>query len=240
MAAKKILWAFSRRVGTRALKRGFSWTLQTRRGGQGEFHQGLFWQACTATASGPPSKVAVGKLDPTLAPAAQPVPPLATKAPAPVAQAPVRKPAPAAPPAPAAKAPEPAPAKAAPAKPAPAQAAAPARNTDEVLKTVNAWARAWASNDVPGYLAFYAPDFDTPKGMSRSTWESQRKARIAKPRKIEVQVDMPKVRFDEKNRAIVSFRQHYKSGGLDVSSNKTLTLVKNGDKWLIQQERVGS
>jgi tetratricopeptide (TPR) repeat protein len=195
----------------------------------------LFSQTNTATASRPPGKVAVAKVEPTPAPAAQPLPPPAPKAPAPVALAPAPKPAPAAPPAPAAKAPEPE-----PAKPAPAQPAAPARNTDDVLKTVNAWARAWASNDVPGYLGFYAPDFETPKGMSRSAWEAQRKARIVKPRKIEVQVDTPKVRFDEKNRAVVSFRQHYKSGALDVTSNKTLTLVKNGDKWLIQQERVGS
>ena len=109
-----------------------------------------------------------------------------------------------------------------------------------MLKSLNGWARAWASNDVPGYLSYYAPDFQTPKGVSRSAWESERKSRIAKPRKIEVQVDSPKVRFDEKNRAVVSFRQQYKSGALDVTSMKTLVMIRNGDKWLIQQERVGS
>ena len=57
---------------------------------------------------------------------------------------------------------------------------------------MNAWARAWASNDVPGYLSYYAADFQTPKGMSRSAWEAERKARIAKPRKIEVEIDAPK------------------------------------------------
>ena len=73
--------------------------------------------------------------------------------------------------------------------------------------------------------------------MSRSAWEAERKARIAKPRKIEVQIDSPKVRFDEKNRAVVTFRQHYKSGALEVTSTKTLVMTRNGDKWLIQQER---
>lgn len=109
-----------------------------------------------------------------------------------------------------------------------------------MVRSVNAWARAWASNDVPGYLSYYTADFQTPKGMSRSAWEAERKARIAKPRKIEVSVDSPRVKFDEKNRAVVTFRQHYKSGPLDVTSTKTLVMVKNGDKWLIQQERVGS
>jgi len=198
----------------------------------------LFSQTSSTTASRPPAKVAVAttKVEPQQTPAAQPVPPPAAKpappaptpapaakAPPPVAETPAAKPAP-----PAAA---PAPAAAAPQKPA------PAGNNDEVLRSVNAWARAWASNDVPGYLSHYAADFQPPKGMSRSAWEAERKARIAKPRKIEVQIDAPKVRFDDKNRAVVTFRQHYKSGALDVSSNKTLVMVKNGDKWLIQQER---
>ncbi|HYC45483.1 MAG TPA: tetratricopeptide repeat protein [Burkholderiales bacterium] len=202
----------------------------------------LFSQTSTASRT-QPTRVAQAKpeaVTPSQQPAPQPVAPPAAKAPAPAAQ-----------PAPAAKAPEPpkpaAPAAAAkapePAKPAPApaaQTAAAAKNPDEVLKSVNSWARAWASNDIPGYLSHYASDFQPPRGMSRSAWEAERKQRIAKPRKIEVQIDNPRVRFDEKNRAIVSFRQHYKSGALDVTSNKTLVLVKNGDRWQIQQERVGS
>ena len=192
----------------------------------------------------PQAKVAVAKVETTPAPVAQPVPP-------PTKPAPAAQPAPAAPakaPAPAAVAETPAASGtvASAAKPATdpkdaaKSAAASQRSPDEVLRSVNAWARAWASNDVPGYLSYYASDFQTPKGVSRNAWEAERKARIAKPRKIEVDVDAPKVKFDEKNHAIVSFRQHYKSSGLSVSSNKTLIMIKDGDKWLIQQERVGS
>jgi hypothetical protein len=113
------------------------------------------------------------------------------------------------------------------------------RGPDEVLRSVAGWARAWESNDVPGYLAYYSPDFQPPNRMSRGTWEAERRSRIAKPRKIEVEVISPKVTFDQKNRAIVTFKQHYRSGSLNVSGNKTLVLVKNGDKWQIQQERAG-
>jgi tetratricopeptide (TPR) repeat protein len=195
----------------------------------------LFSQTPRATAAATNTKVAVNKVEPTPAPVAQPVPP---PAPAKSAAAPAQ-PTPAAPAKSAAVA-EPAQAKAAPESKDAAKAAAPARGSDDVMKSVNAWARAWASNDVPGYLSFYSSDFQTPKGVSRSAWESERKARIAKPRKIEVGVDSPKVQFDDKNRAIVSFRQHYKSGSMNVTSAKTLVMVKNGDKWLIQQERSGS
>jgi tetratricopeptide (TPR) repeat protein len=140
----------------------------------------------------------------------------APKAPAPVAQPPVKSPEPAA-----------------------KEAAKPARNADEVVKTVNQWARAWSSNDVAGYLGHYATDFKTPKGESRADWEAQRKSRIAKPRKIRVNVDSEKVVFNDNGRATVTFRQHYESGGLKVASTKTLVMVRLGDKWLIQQERVG-
>jgi tetratricopeptide (TPR) repeat protein len=112
--------------------------------------------------------------------------------------------------------------------------------SDEVMGSVNAWAKAWSSNDVRGYLASYAPDFQTPHKMSRSAWEAERKSRVAKPRKIDVEVASAKITFDGKNHAIVSFKQHYRSGAINVSSSKTLVMVKNGDKWLIQQERAGS
>lgn len=168
----------------------------------------------------------------------QPKPSAARPAePARVAAATAGSPKPPAPaPQPAAKAPEPAP------KPAAAPTQPPAaavRNPDEVLKTVNQWAKAWSENDVAGYLAYYAADFKTPKGEPRAEWEASRKARVAKPRRIQVTIESPKVVFDDANRATVTFRQHYRSDTLKASSTKTLVMVRSGEKWLIQQERIG-
>jgi tetratricopeptide (TPR) repeat protein len=130
--------------------------------------------------------------------------------------------------------PEPAAKPAAPKEPAKA-----AGSPEEVVKAVRHWAKAWSDNDLAAYLGHYAPDFKTPKGESRADWESQRKARIAK-RNIQVDIDSPKVTFTDAGRVSVTFRQHYRSDNLNVSSTKTLVMVKAGDKWLIQQERVGS
>jgi len=197
-----------------------------------------------------------------LFPAGKPRPSAKGEPPTKVAAAPaVTKPAPpaAAPPAPpATKSAEPAPkesprepaAKSAPPKEPPAAKAEPAgketakpaaaQNPDEVVKSLKGWAKAWSTNDVDGYLAHYAPDFRTPKGEKRSDWEAQRKARIAKPRKIDVDIEAPKVTFSDTKRVTVTFRQRYESGGLKVSSTKTVVMVKAGEKWLIQEERVGS
>ncbi len=110
---------------------------------------------------------------------------------------------------------------------------------DALIKTVNNWAHAWSSNDVKGYLAYYAPSFKPPKGASRKDWEKERKARIDKPRKIDVKVDSFKVVLVDQNKAKVSFRQHYQSPPLNSSSTKILTLIQIGGAWLIQEESVG-
>jgi ketosteroid isomerase-like protein len=164
-----------------------------------------------------PAKAATAKPDATRVAVATP----AQKPPVPVVQAPAKAAVPAA--------------TSTPIKPP----AKPASNPDEVLSALNRWAKAWSENDVPGYLAHYATDFKTPSGESRDSWEAQRKVRIAKPRKIQVDVDSPKVVFSDSGRVTVTFRQHYRSDALNVSSTKTLVMVKAGDKWLIQQERVG-
>ena len=111
--------------------------------------------------------------------------------------------------------------------------------SSEVIKTVNSWAKAWSDNDIKGYLGFYAPNFQTPKGEPRSDWEAARRLRIGK-KKIEVRVETPKVKITDSNRVSVTFRQDYRSPGFKVASTKTLMMVKNGDRWMIQQERVGS
>ena len=65
--------------------------------------------------------------------------------------------------------------------------------TPRSLETVNAWAKAWSSKDVDGYLAFYAKDFKTPGGEARADWEKARRQRISAPKSITVTVDAPKV-----------------------------------------------
>jgi len=109
---------------------------------------------------------------------------------------------------------------------------------DELIKTVNAWANAWARKDVPAYLAHYAKDFKTPKGEARGDWEKSRKQRIGAPKKIEVGIESPKVSISGDNAASVNFRQIYRSDVIKTSGTKTLVMVKANGKWLIREERV--
>lgn len=151
-----------------------------------------------------------------------------------VATAPAPAPAPAVVPAPAAKPSTPPPPAAAPA-PAPAAADAQA----DVEAAVRAWAKAWSSKNMQAYLGAYAPSFDPPGGQSRKDWESDRRARIVPRNRIEVDVNELNVSVNG-DRATARFRQAYSSDNLNVTSRKTLDLVRSGNRWLIVRESTGS
>ncbi len=108
----------------------------------------------------------------------------------------------------------------------------------QAIAAVESWAKAWSGKDVPGYLAHYAPDFEIPGGASRAAWEKERSERIQKPKSIEVTVKVLSAQASD-NEATVTIRQSYKSDTLKSNNTKTLKLVKDGDRWLIRQERVG-
>ena len=108
----------------------------------------------------------------------------------------------------------------------------------EVIKTVNAWAKAWSEKDISAYLAFYATEFRAP-GMSRAAWEKSRRERITKPKSIQVAVVNPKISFIDDTHARISFKQSYHSDAIKSNTQKTLEMTKTGDKWLINQEHVG-
>jgi tetratricopeptide (TPR) repeat protein len=118
--------------------------------------------------------------------------------------------------------------------------AASANPDDEVLKAMHEWAKAWSSKNTNKYLAMYAKDFKTPNNESRSSWEQQRRERIAKPQPIVVSISNAAVKMLDDNHARVSFIQSYRSGALKATTRKTLEMSKNNGAWQITVERSGA
>lgn len=136
------------------------------------------------------------------------------------------------------------------AKPAPVQIAPPVAETPkpaadtasldaEIIAAVDGWLAAWSKKDVKAYLGYYAKDFRTPGGQSRKAWETERTQRVGKAGRIEVSRDKVSIRMDGSEKATVHFRQSYKSAGFNSNALKTLVMVREGGRWLIQQERAG-
>ena len=110
---------------------------------------------------------------------------------------------------------------------------------EQILSTVNGWAKAWSARDVKGYLNAYASDFDLPAGQSRKAWSEERRARIEDKGRISVKIESPQISING-NSATVRFRQIYDSDRTKANSRKTLVMVKQSGKWHIKQERSGS
>jgi len=117
-------------------------------------------------------------------------------------------------------------------------AATPAGQED-ILKTVDAWANAWSNKDISAYLAYYAKDFEVPRGATRKSWATERRERIEGKGRINVKIESPKVEIDGST-ATVKFRQIYTSDKLRANSKKTLILAKQDGKWQIRMERTGN
>ncbi len=127
---------------------------------------------------------------------------------------------------------------AAPASAAPAPAASAFSDpvADELSATVAAWADAWSRKDMAAYLGAYAPDFQTPKGISREEWQQEREQRIAgRAGAISVRIEAAQIAVNG-DEATVRFRQHYKAPGLTNTASKTLVFARVGGKWLIREE----
>ena len=129
----------------------------------------------------------------------------------------------------------PAPAPAATPAPA-ARPAAPVSALDpDIEGAVRAWASAWSAKDINAYLAVYAKDFAPPSGLTRKSWEEQRRSRIASKTRISVKVTNLSVDL-KGSQAFVKFNQDYSNEALNESIRKTLELVRSGERWLIVKE----
>lgn len=119
-------------------------------------------------------------------------------------------------------------------------AAKPGALSDEklVVQTIQDWLHAWMKQDVESYLGFYAKQFKTPDNESRSKWEQTRRARVSRPRKIELRVSALKVQIADAENATAIFRQDYRSDSYRDSVIKELTFIKQNGVWRIGRERV--
>lgn len=129
----------------------------------------------------------------------------------------------------------PAPGAAAALAPLPAPAPAPAADNGP-RKTLDSWAAAWMRKDIEAYRGFYAESFVPDGGLSRSQWEKVRQARIAPRNAITLELSDIVVSQPAADKAVVRFRQTYRSNAFSDTVEKSLEMIKVGDGWLITRE----
>jgi len=106
---------------------------------------------------------------------------------------------------------------------------------NDILKSLKTWASVWSRRDHKGYLSMYAPDFQTPKNMSRKRWEQDRKQRLNK-NYINVTIANPQISFVTCALARVTFDQFYSSDNYEDQTKKLILFKKVGQNWKIIKE----
>ena len=107
-----------------------------------------------------------------------------------------------------------------------------------MLGAVEDWARAWSRKDVEKLSLLLREGLPHAQGRAARELGSgpARAAHHAAHHRVEV-VD-PKVTLTDPNHATVAFKQTYRADAYRSSGRKTLQMVRQGDRWLIQQETI--
>ena len=191
-----------------------------------------------------PEPISEPDTEPVSAPATEPVP---EPAPDPIPEPVTPRPAPPEPVI--VPSPEPTPSPTAPTPPVVAPPAPPAPETSEprpspdtvkaaLTEVVLNWARAWESQNVEAYLAFYSGNFRPEGGLGLAQWREQRRTRVAAPSFINVTLSDIVVTILDENTAQARFAQRYRSNVINDQVPKELQLRKEDGQWRITRERL--
>jgi|GEM_PF-807530 len=115
--------------------------------------------------------------------------------------------------------------------------ATPSTATDpaRVKAFLEQWRTAWASANIDAYLAFYADNFQPANGLSREQWITQRRQRISKAGKIQIEIGDARI-TPENGSTVVEFLQRYRAANFADQTSKRLTLREEGGRLMIVQE----
>ena len=110
----------------------------------------------------------------------------------------------------------------------------------QVFDALQAWAAAWAKQDVDAYLAMYSADFKPGSAKSRSDWAKQRRGRIMGPSNIRIEAIDVVLEVGSSTAVVATFQQHYRADLLNEVSNKMLVFIRTSEaseQWRIVDER---
>lgn len=104
-----------------------------------------------------------------------------------------------------------------------------------ITDLLNNWAAAWSSQDVGGYLGFYADTFEHGKG-SRASWEAGRTKMIQNKGYVSVGLSDIQIDLQSDSLAVARFTQAYQSDKFSDTGPKELIMSKASGEWKIQKE----
>jgi len=108
----------------------------------------------------------------------------------------------------------------------------------ELMQQVQTWRARWSARDTEGYLAYYAPDFETD-GMSKAAFAAHKRRVNAGKKRIDVQLeDVDLFRYPgDDGLMLARFTQRYRSDNFNLTSDKEQFWRRLPDgRWQIVKE----
>ncbi len=110
-------------------------------------------------------------------------------------------------------------------------------NIDDLRANIYDWGDAWHSRNIDSYMSFYSSAFGS-KGLDWEGWRQRKTKHFQKIDDMRLEIFDLSV-FIEGNHATARFVLQYQDSKFSDVGEKTLTLVNEGDKWLIISEKWG-
>lgn len=114
----------------------------------------------------------------------------------------------------------------------------PGSPEEQITAALDAWASAWRARDEEVYFSAYAANFRPEGGQSRAEWEKRRRLLLGISRNVDLKVEGVTTEIVTEDRAVVSFKQFYRSDSYQDAVIKQLKFVRVDNLWLIEEEKV--
>jgi len=108
---------------------------------------------------------------------------------------------------------------------------------EKILQTLQAWAKAWETQDVGSYLAHYSTGFQPEGGQTKEAWQRGREVRLAKPSWIKIELTDLQLSSPEEGQVQVWLKQIYRSDTYGDQTIKSIDLTREAGDWKIKLER---
>ncbi len=107
-----------------------------------------------------------------------------------------------------------------------------------VEAALEAWRASWAAGDVQAYLAAYSQEFVPPRGLERSEWIAQRRARVSPQRQADIRLTGVEMAFRDPGLVTVTVNQEYRSARFSDNVVKRIQLRRESGGWKILREYI--
>lgn len=110
---------------------------------------------------------------------------------------------------------------------------------ESVNRALETWKSAWAAGNVAVYLSMYSDEFTPSSGVSYQDWTARRRNIVGRQESRRISLRDMRVKFSNDGlRAVVDFKQNFKSDFYQDHVSKRVYLKKQLGRWLILREDV--